>query len=103
MQIHVTFRHMPSSEALKNYVESKIERFSKFLHEPIDIHVVLEVEKIRQLAKITLNAKNFQCHEEGESSNMYATLDVLLDRVERQLIKHKEIVKDHKTHAHPHL
>lgn len=96
MQVHITFRHLESSEALKSYVESKTEKFEKFLHEPIEVHVVLEVQKIRQLAEATITAKNFKFHGVEESENMYASIDLLTDKIERQLRKHKEIVKEHK-------
>lgn len=96
MQTHVTFRHLAPSDALKAYVENKTQKFEKFLHEPIDVHVVLEVQKIRQMAEITIKAKNFHFHGVEESSNMYASIDLVTDKVERHLVKHKEKVKDHK-------
>lgn len=97
MQIHITFRHLETSPAVKEYIESKAEKFAKFLHEPIEAHFVVEVQKIRQLAEVTITAKNFKFHGVEESENMYASIDLLIDKVDRQLKKHKEIVKDHKS------
>jgi len=96
MQTHVTFRHLAPSDALKAYVENKTKKFEKFLHEPVDVHVVLEVQKIRQMAEVTIKAKNFHFHGVEESSNMYASIDLVSDKVERHLVKHKEKIKDHK-------
>ncbi len=97
MQLNVTFRHLDSSEALRSHAENKLGKFEKFLHEPIEIHVVLEVQKLRQLAEVTIKAKNFHFHGVEESPNLYASIDLLEDKIQRQLKKHKEKVKGHKS------
>jgi len=97
MQIHVTFRHMEPSEPLRQYAETKFERFQKYLHEPVEVHAVLQIQKIRQLAEVTIKAKNFHFHGVEESPDMYASIDLVTDKIERHLKKHKEKVKDHKS------
>jgi len=97
MQINVTFRHMNPSDSLKNYAESKFEKFRRFLHEPVEVHVVLQVQKIRQLAEVTVKAKHVRFHGMEESQDMYASIDLVAGKIERHLIKHKEKVKDHKS------
>ncbi len=96
MQVHVTFRHMESSDAVKEYVQSKTEKFKKFLHEPIEVHMVLEVQKLTHKAEVTVIAKNVRYHGVEESPNLYASIDLVSEKMERQLRKHKEIVKEHK-------
>lgn len=96
MQVHVTFRHLDSSQAVKDYVEKKSEKFKKFLHEPIEVHVVLEVQKLSHKAEINVTAKNVKYHGVEESPNLYASIDIVAEKIERQIRKHKEIVKEHK-------
>lgn len=99
MQTHITFRHMEISDAIRKYAENKFEKFSKFLHEPVEVHAVLQIQKIRQVAEVTVKAKNFHFHGVEESPDMYASIDLLTDKVERHLKKHKEKVKDHRSAA----
>src|SRR5207247_2409678 len=75
MNIMVTFRHMPASDALRDHAEDKAQKFMKYLIDPVDIHVVLKVEKIRQIAEITIQSKNFTAHAVEESNDMYTSID----------------------------
>ncbi len=97
MQIHVTFRHMETSDPIREYAESKFEKFGKYLHEPIETHVVFQVQKINHCAEVTIKAKHFHFHGVEESPNLYASIDLLADKIERHLKKHKEKIKDHKS------
>lgn len=97
METHVTFRHLETSEALKEHALKKIEKFKKFLHEPIEVHLVFSVQKkFHQVAEVTIKAKHFHFHGIEESEDMYASVDLLASKVERHLVKHKEKVKDHR-------
>ncbi len=97
MHIHTTFRHMEPSDAVKEYTESKLQKFSKYLHEPIEVHVVFQVQKLSQSAEVTVSAKNFRFHGVEESENLYASIDLVASKIERQLKKHKEKIKEHKS------
>ncbi len=96
MQVNVTFRHMESSEALKNYAEQKSQRLEKYLGEPAEIHWVLSVEKIRHIAEATIVAKDLSIKAQEETEEMYSAIDLLVDKLEKQVRKHKEKVKKHK-------
>ncbi len=96
MQITTTFRHMEASEALKSYVEEKLERVQKYIDEPIVAQVFLTVEKIRHIAEITLAAKGVTIKASEETNDMYAAVDAVLDKIERQLRRYKEKIKEHK-------
>ncbi len=96
MQITTTFRHMETSEALKGYVEEKLERVQKYIDEPIVAQVFLTVEKIRHTAEITINAKGITIKASEETNDMYAAVDAVLDKIERQLRRYKEKIKEHK-------
>jgi putative sigma-54 modulation protein len=96
MQITTTFRHTEQSNALKSYAEEKLDRVKKYIDEPIVAQVFLTVEKIRHSAEITLTAKGITIKAAEETNDMYAAIDAVLDKIERQLRRYKERIKDHK-------
>ena len=61
MHVSITFRHMESSESISDYAKKKMEKVEKYLIEPIEVHFVLSVEKIRHIAEVTINAK--RCYD----------------------------------------
>jgi putative sigma-54 modulation protein len=97
MQISVTFRHMDTSEPVRNYVEEKLERVNKYIEEPIDAQAVLTVEKkIRHNAEVSLVAKGITIKASAEViDDMYAAIDAVVDKLERQLKRYKEKLKRH--------
>jgi putative sigma-54 modulation protein len=97
MNVTVTFRHMPASDALRNHAIEKAQKFKKYLVEPVDIHIILMVEKIRQIAEINVQSKNFTAHGVEESPDMYTSIDKVASKAEGQIRKHKEKVKAHKS------
>ncbi|BEH10114.1 MULTISPECIES: ribosome hibernation-promoting factor, HPF/YfiA family [Geobacter] len=99
MQITTTFRHMEQSEALKSYASEKLERVKKYIDEPITAQVFLTVEKIRHTAEVTLTAKGVTIKAAEETNDMYAALDAVIDKIERQLRRYKERLKEHKPSA----
>lgn len=98
MQSTVTFRHMETSEPLRKYAEEKTGRAVKYLSEPIEVHWVLSVEKIRHIADATVNATGISIKAQADTEDMYSAIDAVIDKLEKQVIKHKEKIKDHKTH-----
>ncbi len=93
MQTTVTFKNLEPSDNLKEYVTSKLNRFDKLLDNPAEAHVVLSVEKIRHIAEIRLNGDrlNLVCRE--QSNDMYSSIDLALDKLEKQIKKHKEKIR----------
>jgi putative sigma-54 modulation protein len=97
MQIAVTFRHMDSSEPVRSYVEEKMPRVKKYIDEPVEAQVVLSVEKkIRHKAEVTLTAKGITIKAVEQTEDMYAAIDGVLDKLERQLKRYKDKIKRHK-------
>ncbi len=96
MHVTVTFRHMESSDALRKYAEEKSERLNKFLNEPIEIHWVLSVEKIRHIADTTVVANGATIKAQSDTQDMYSSIDTVVDKLEKQVRKHKEKTRDHK-------
>lgn len=95
MQVTITFKKLEASDSLKSYVNKKLKRFDKMLDGPADASVVLSVEKIRHIAEITLTSGSLNIHAKEASESMYATIDILMDKVKGQITKHKEKVKEH--------
>lgn len=96
MKINVTFRHMEATEALKSHVIEKMEKFEKYLVAPMEAHVILSVEKFRQQCEITLSASHFHAQALETSGDLYASIDTAVHRIDRQVKKHKEIMKNRK-------
>ena len=96
MQITTTFRHLEPSDALKSYAEEKLERIKKYIDEPMVAQVFMNVEKIRHYADVTLTAKGITIKASEETNDMYAAIDAVVDKIERQLRRYKERIKDHK-------
>jgi putative sigma-54 modulation protein len=97
MNINITFRHMEPSDALKSYVETKLEKLNKFIHSTCDVHVVLSVEKrIHQKADIQLVTKSGRYTATHEEPDMYASIDLVVDKLTRQVQKKIDKTKSHK-------
>ncbi len=95
MQTSVTFKKLDPSDALKSYVQKKVDRFDKMLDSPAEANIVLSVEKIRHIAEITLICNRLKIHAREESENMYSSIDTLMDKIKIQIKKNKEKVKRH--------
>lgn len=96
MQIAITFRHMESSSPIRDYAEEKFAKLKKYIEEPIDAQVVISVEKkIRHNVEVTIVAKGITIKASEESADMYASIDVVSDKLERQLKRYKEKIKRH--------
>jgi putative sigma-54 modulation protein len=97
MLVQVTYKHFEPAQSLTQYAEQKIEKIKKYLTEPIDVRFVLTVEKFRQIASVTITANGHVFKIEESSEDMYSSIDKLIGRVETQLRRRKEKVKNHKS------
>lgn len=90
MQINLTGHHLDLTDALRNYVHEKFERLERHFDHINNVHVVLEVDKVRQKAEAKLNVNGGEIFATSEEEVMYAAIDSLVDKLDRQVIKHKE-------------
>ena len=90
MQVNITGHHVELTDPLRNYVNEKLNRVQRHYDNITNVHVTLSVQKERQMAACTLHAAGADLHAEASDSDMYAAIDALTDRLDRQLIKHKE-------------
>jgi putative sigma-54 modulation protein len=95
MHIILSGHHIDITDALRDYVNTKMERLERHFDSVTDIHVVLSVEKLRQKADATVNVSGSKLYAETTDEDMYAAIDALVDKLDRQLKKHKEKVTDH--------
>src|SRR5712692_8134645 len=95
MQINITFRNLEATEALKEYAREKIERVNKYLDQAGEAHVVLSLERHLQHADLTIHAGTFLLRGREKSEDMYASIDLAMDKIERQLRRYKEKLKRH--------
>lgn len=95
MQIDVTGRHIEITDSLKSYVENKFQRLERHFEHINNTHVILSVEKDRQKAEATVHVNRGNLFADNEQEDMYAAIDGLLDKLDRQLKKHKEKLTDH--------
>jgi putative sigma-54 modulation protein len=100
MQVNITFRHLEPTEALKTHVRGRVEHVQKFIDRPTEAHAVLHVENLNHHAEITVKAGRYLLRGTARTPDMYASIDAATDKIEKQLKKHRDKVKDHKaTHA----
>lgn len=97
MQISVTFRHMDSKEALKDYVFQRANRVKKYLDNPLEAQVILTVEKFRHIAEVTITGDGITIHGEESAEDMFSAIDLVMDKIERQARKHAKKIKEYKS------
>ena len=95
MQLNVTGHHVEITSALHDYVSSKLEKLERHFDHVTNVHVVLSVEKLRQKAEATISITGNNLFADAEDADMYAAIDALVDKLDRQIKKHKEKLTDH--------
>ncbi|MFH1673997.1 MAG: ribosome-associated translation inhibitor RaiA [Pseudomonadota bacterium] len=99
MQISVTFKKIDPSDTLKMYVDDKMNRLDKYLDNPAEANVVLSVEKFRHIAEVTVAGDGFKVKGTEETDNMYSAIDMVMDKLEKQVKKNKERFKKRRAAA----
>jgi len=97
MQTTVTFKHIDPSEHLKAYVSDKLDRFDKYLDNPAEANVVLTVEKFRHIAEINIAGDKLTIIASEETNDMYAAIDMALDKLEKQIKKSKQKIRERRS------
>ena len=90
MQLNLTGHHVEITDALRTYVEEKIQRIERHFDHVTNIHVVLGVEKLQQRAEATLHVSGGDIFADDTQEDMYAAIDGLVTKLDRQVLKHKE-------------
>jgi putative sigma-54 modulation protein len=95
MQININGHHVDLTDSMQDYVRSKFDKLERFFDQISNVQVILRVEKNTQIAEATLHVSQGEIHAASESENMYAAIDNLVDKLVRQLNKHKEKLSSH--------
>ena len=90
MQLSISGHHVDLTDSIHNYVEQKFEKLDRHSDQITQVHVVLNVEKLHHLAEATAHVTGAELFANADASDMYAAIDQLVDKLDRQLIKHKE-------------
>ena len=99
MQIDLTGHHVDITTPLRDYVNSKMERLERHFDHVNDIHVILSVEKLRHKAEATMRISGGSLFADATEEDMYAAIDALTDKLDRQVKKHKEKLTNHRNGA----
>jgi len=94
MQTSVTFKNLDPSDNLKDYVRDKLDRFDKYLDNPAEASVVLSVEKFRHMAEINIFGDRLNLIGKEETIDMYSAIDLALDKLEKQIKKSKQKIRE---------
>ena len=97
MQTSVTFKNIDPSEHLKSYVSGKLDRFDKYLDNPAEANVVLTVEKFRHIAEINIAGDKLTIIASEQTNDMYAAIDMALDKLEKQIKKSKQKIRERRS------
>lgn len=99
MQTQFVFRHMDSSDALRNYAEERLAKIKRYFSDPLKVNCTFEVEKIHHIAAFDVILRNgLQLHSSEKTENMYSSIDMALAKMERQVRRYKERISAHKPH-----
>ncbi|WP_049749912.1 ribosome hibernation-promoting factor, HPF/YfiA family [Syntrophus aciditrophicus] len=99
MKISVTFRNTEEEGWQTQYVEDRVKRLNKYIDAPADVHVVLTVEKFRNVAEISVMTNGLNLIGKEESKDMHLAIDNAVEKIERQLKKHKEKIRGYKNNT----
>jgi len=101
MQLNLSGHHVDITDSMRAYVEEKMAKLERHFDHLTNVQVTLSVEKLEQKAEATLHlAGGNDTHAEAVHEDMYAAIDALVDKLDRQVIKHKEKLKSHRGNSH---
>ena len=100
MNINIAGHHVEVTPAIRDYVHAKLDRVIRHFDHVTSVNVILSVEKLKQKAEVTLHVKGKDIHADSTGSDLYASMDAVADKLDRQVLKHKEKVTDH-PHTRP--
>ena len=95
MQINLTGHHIEITPALRSYVTGKLERLERHFDHVTNVHVILSIEKLNHKAEATMHVSGSDLYADAIEEDMYAAIDALIDKLDRQVKKHKEKITNH--------
>ncbi|MBK7766479.1 MAG: ribosome-associated translation inhibitor RaiA [Sulfuritalea sp.] len=95
MNLNITGHHIDVTPAIREYVTGKLDRVLRHFDQVTSSHVILSVEKLQQKAEVTLHVKGKDIFADAIDGDLYAAIDLVADKLDRQVVKHKEKVSNH--------
>ncbi|RTZ43122.1 ribosome-associated translation inhibitor RaiA [Candidimonas sp. SYP-B2681] len=95
MNLSITGRHLDITPAIRQYVTEKLARVARHFDNVIDTQVILSIEPLKHTADITMRLRGKDIHCEAADENLYAAIDLLADKIDRQVLKYKSKIQDH--------
>ena len=95
MNLNVSGHQLEVTPAIRSYVSGKLQRVRRHFDHVIDAHVILSVSKIRQKAEVTLHLRGKDIHCACEDADLYAAIDLLVDKLDRQVLRYKDRLGAH--------
>ena len=95
MNLQISGHHLEITPAIHAYVTEKLERVTRHFDNVIDVNVILSVDKLKQKAEVTVHLSGKDVYVEAIEEDLYAAIDSLADKLDRQIQKHKQKVQDH--------
>jgi putative sigma-54 modulation protein len=102
MNLNITGHHIEVTPALRAYVTGKVDKVIRHFDHVTSVHVILSVEKLVQKAEITLHVKGKDIYADSSDTDLYASIDKLIDKLDRQVLKYKNKNQDH-NHERPQI
>ena len=100
MNINITGHHVEVTAAINDYVKTKLDRVIRHFDNVSSVHVILSIDKLKQKAEITLHVKGKDIYADSIDADLYAAIDALVDKLDRQVLKYKEKQSDHAHEGH---
>ena len=101
MNLNLSGRHLDITPAIRSYVLEKLGRVTRHFDHVIDLTVILSVDKLQQKVEVSAHVAGRDIHVEAIDADMYAAIDALADKLDRQVVKHKEKLKIHRHESEP--
>lgn len=96
MQLDITGHNLDVTPLLNNYINDKVTRLKRHFDQVLNIHMILEVQKHNNKAEASLNVSGNHIFADASGHDMYAAIDALADKLDRQILKHKEKLRSHR-------
>lgn len=103
MNLKISGHHVDMTNALHDYVATKMARVERHFDHVFDAEVVLEVKKLRHTAEVTMQLRGTTLHAEATKDDMYAAIDCMVDKLDRQTLRYKEKSRDHHNREARHI
>ena len=95
MNLQISGHHLEITPAIHDYVTGKLERVTRHFDNVIDVNVILSVDKLKQKAEVTVDLSGKDAFVDSTDEDLYAAIDSLADKLDRQIQKHKQKIQDH--------